>query len=231
MSATLEPAPPSPIGDRLRAITSRLPPQVQLIAISKKIDPTAIRIAYRHGQRHFGESRVQELDQKRADLRDLPDITWHLIGHLQSNKAQRALDLFDWIHSVDSLKLAQRLDRLAEERDRHPKICLQVKLLDDPAKFGWTIEELWQDLPTLATLKHLDIRGIMAIPPLGLGDDELRTFFGRARQLRDQIRAIHGDALPLPDLSLGMSNDYAIAIEAGATLIRLGRTIFGDRTP
>ena len=223
-------AQPSSVAARLEAIARSLPPQVRLIAVTKKIAPRAIRAAYRHGQRDFGESQIQEVEFKRAELRDLTDIRWHLIGHLQSNKVQRALDLFDWIHSVDSLKLARRINRLAGERDLRPKICLQVKLLNDPTKYGWNVEELWEDLPELATLPHLDIRGMMAIPPLGLNEAETRAFFDRARHLRDKVRTDSDGMMPLPELSLGMSGDYPLAIEAGATMVRIGRTIFGERT-
>jgi PLP dependent protein len=218
----------STIKHRLAQIRQTLPATVKLIAVTKQVSVDALRSAYAAGIRDFGESKIQETIEKQAQLSDLPDITWHLIGHLQSNKAAKALELFDWIHSVDSLKLAQRLDQLAIDCPRKPNICLQVKVLPDPNKYGWTIPELMNDLPAIAQLQHLNPAGLMAIPPYGLPDSETLAVFTRTRDLAAAIRQ-QEPALALPELSMGMSDDYSLAIEAGATMIRLGRTLFGDR--
>lgn len=217
------------VGDRIRHIQSTLPSHVRLIAVTKQKSVDAIRAAYAAGIRDFGENRVQEAEDKQAQLTDLKDVTWHLLGHLQSNKAAKALELFDWIHSVDSLKIAKRLDRLADERSLRPNVCLQVKLRSDPNKYGWTVDELQAALPDLNQLQHLAIAGLMVIPPFGLPESETSAIFTEARQLFDRINADQYDQLQLNDLSLGMSEDYPLAIQAGSTMVRLGRILFGDR--
>ncbi len=213
--------------DRIAQFRASIPPQVRVIAVTKTVSIEAMRAAYAAGIRDFGENRVQEAEVKRAALADLTDVTWHLIGHLQSNKAKSAIELFDWIQSVDSLKLAQRLDRLAQEQNRHPQICLQVKLLSDPNKAGFSVEELWQALPQLAALPHLQIRGLMVIPPLDLEPFETLKVFQQAKELAEKIQI--QSHLQLDQLSMGMSDDYGLALQAGATMIRPGRILFGAR--
>ncbi|MCU0526491.1 MAG: YggS family pyridoxal phosphate-dependent enzyme [Elainella sp. Prado103] len=215
--------------ERLQHIHQTLPSTVKLIAVSKQVSAAAIRTAYELGIRDFGESRIQEAAEKQIELADLPDLTWHLIGHLQTNKAAKALELFDWIHSVDSLKLAQRLDQLATQRLQPPKICLQVKIRTDPNKYGWTVSELLEHLPDLDRCSHLDIAGLMAIPPYGLPETETRAVFEQTRQLAEQIQQQPWNHIRLRELSMGMSDDYPLAVQAGATMIRLGRTLFGSR--
>jgi PLP dependent protein len=206
---------------------AQIPRSVRLIAISKTLPASTIRVAYAAGLRDFGESKVQEAAAKQAELADLPDLTWHLIGRLQSNKAQKALERFGWIHSVDSLALAQRLDRLAQGRPA-PQICLQVKLRDDPTKTGWSRSDLLKDFPTLQQLGHLRLRGLMVIPPYGSA--ETPQIFQEAKSLLEKLQA---DCLcaEFDQLSMGMSDDYALAIQAGATMIRPGRALFGERPP
>lgn len=222
-------AAPSSSGDRIAQIRASIPPSVRLIAVTKGFPAAAIRTAYTAGLRDFGENRIQEALDKQAELQDLSDATWHLIGHLQSNKAAKAVESFDWIHSVDSLKLAERLDRLAAEQGRSPKICLQVKLRPDPSKYGWSAETLLEDLPALNQLQHLKICGLMAIPPLNLDDAETLTVFQDTYQLGQTINQRHLDNLQIQELSMGMSADYPLAIQAGSTMIRLGRLLFGER--
>lgn len=217
------------LAGRVEFLRDRLPPQVRLVAVTKTFGVDRIREAYACGLRDFGENRIQEAEAKQAALADLLDIRWHLIGQLQSNKAKKAIEQFDWIHSVDRLDLAQRLDRLAAETNCRPRLCLQVKLQDDPTKAGWPVDELWADLPALDRLEHLDICGLMAIPPRALSPVELVDFFARARDCADRIQAQSWERLSMQERSLGMSNDWPIALAAGATMIRLGRTLFGDR--
>lgn len=217
------------IAERIAAFRQTLPASVKLIAVTKQVPPAAMREAYAAGVRDFGESRVQEAEAKQAELADLKDVTWHLIGHLQANKAQKALQLFQWIHSVDSLKLAQRLDRLAASLAQKPNVCLQVKLLPDPTKYGWSAEELIADLPELNQCQSLNIRGLMTIAPLGLAADELLNFFKQTAQLAATIQNRHWNHIQMHELSMGMSGDYQLAVQAGATMIRIGRSLFGDR--
>lgn len=233
-----EPVQLSQLTEQIAAFRTTIPESVRIIAVTKQVSISAMRAAYAAGLRDFGENRVQEAETKQAQLQDLSDVTWHLIGHLQSNKAQRAIELFDWIQSVDSLKLAQRLDRLASEciaqgtRDEHTRmlqICLQVKLLPDPNKFGWSVPELLADLPQLDQLEHLQIRGLMVIPPMGLNPDQILNLFEQARELTHKIQQQSWNRIRMDQLSMGMSNDYRLAIQAGATMIRPGRVLFGER--
>jgi len=219
----------SAIASRIAQIQSTVPDHVRLMAVTKTVSVEMMRVAYAAGIRDFGENRVQEAIAKQAELADLTDITWHLIGHLQRNKAAKALQHFDWIHSVDSLAIAQRLNDLAAQQGRSPQICLQVKLLPDPNKYGWHPTELLNDLPQLDTLAHLQIVGLMVIPPYGLSASEALAVFHQARELADQIRNSCLDRIQMQQLSMGMSGDYPLAIEAGATIIRLGQILFGAR--
>ncbi|MGB3535636.1 MAG: YggS family pyridoxal phosphate-dependent enzyme [Microcoleaceae cyanobacterium] len=218
------------ITQHINQIRADLPPKVRLIAVTKTVSVEAMRAAYQAGIRDFGENRVQEAQEKQTQLQDLVDIRWHLIGHLQSNKAVKAIELFDWIHSVDSLKLAKRLDRLAQELTRSPQVCLQVKTLPDPDKFGWSENELLRDLPQLNELQHIKIKGLMTILPQGLEQSETKQAFERTRTLSEQIRQQNWSQIQMQELSMGMSGDYPLAIGSGATMIRLGQIIFGARS-
>jgi pyridoxal phosphate enzyme (YggS family) len=148
---------------------------------------------------------------------------------LQSNKARKAIEHFDWIHSVDSWKIAQRLNDLAAEVGRTPYCCLQVKIVPDPPKYGFSLDELWQTLPQLDQLAHLKIVGLMTIPPQESSMAEVEVIFKRAQKLAHHINNQGFDRLRISELSMGMSKDYPVAIAAGSTMIRLGTTLFGDR--
>ncbi|TAG98428.1 MAG: YggS family pyridoxal phosphate-dependent enzyme [Oscillatoriales cyanobacterium] len=217
------------IADRIATIRQQLPDSVRLIAVTKQVPTDAIREAYDAGIRDFGESKIQETAEKQSQLQDLPDINWHLIGHLQTNKAAKALEQFQWIHSLDNLKLATRLDRLAGELSFSPQVCLQVKILPDADKYGWSVPELLADLPELNKCQQIKIQGLMAIPPRGLDDSQLLDFFNSTRELADKINQQNLPQISMQQLSMGMSGDYHLAIQAGATMIRLGTTIFGSR--
>jgi PLP dependent protein len=219
----------STLFDRIIAIRSQLKTSVRLIAVTKFVSTDAMRSAYEAGIRDFAESRIQEAANKQVELQDLPDITWHFIGHLQSNKAKKALELFPWIHSVDNLKLLQRLDQLAQPLGTRPNICLQVKIEIDPNKSGWTVPELLADLAAVNQCKNLQIQGLMTIPPLGLNNSELLNVFNRTRELAKQIQQQNWSNIGMQQLSMGMSGDYQIAVQAGATMVRLGTILFGDR--
>ncbi|WP_017653416.1 YggS family pyridoxal phosphate-dependent enzyme [Fortiea contorta] len=220
----------SSISERIVKIRSALPLSVRLIAVSKTVPAEIIRSAYAAGIRDFAESRIQEAAAKQAELQDLSDITWHFIGHLQSNKAKKALEQFQWIHSVDNLSLAQRLNQLAQQLGVHPQVCLQVKILPDPHKSGWSVPELLVDLPAINQCKNLQIQGLMTIPPLGLDNAEILNVFNSTRQLAKEIQQQNWSHIKMEHLSMGMSGDYHLALQAGTTMVRLGTILFGDRS-
>jgi len=217
------------VAQQLAALQPDIPNDVRLIAVSKTFPAAAIAAAYGLGLREFGESKVQETEQKQQQLSDLKDITWHLIGHLQSNKARKAVQLFDWIHSVDSLKLAEKLNQAAADLGRRPACCLQVKILPDPDKYGFEPEALMAALPDLGQLNSLNIVGLMAILPLGLTETQRQSAFDQVRILAKQVNQSPGSHLQIDHLSMGMSGDFRSAIAAGATFIRLGTILFGQR--
>ena len=203
--------------------------EIALIGVSKTHPAEAIRAAYAAGLRDFGENRVQEWEGKRGGLGDLADAKWHLIGHLQSNKAARAAGLFHCVDSVDDSALAQRLDRTRRETGGASKlrVLLEVRVADEDAKSGVNAA----DLPALAEkvtlLPSLHLSGLMCIPPFLEDAAQVRPYFRRLRQLRDQLAMQLG--LPLPVLSMGMSHDFEVAIEEGATEVRVGTALFGQR--
>ncbi|MDB9528807.1 YggS family pyridoxal phosphate-dependent enzyme [Oscillatoria sp. CS-180] len=222
---------PSPghIQERITSVKAAIPSQVRLIAVTKKQPSSCIRAAYEANIRDFGESQVQEAIAKQAELVDLKGITWHLIGHLQSNKARKALLHFDWIHSVDSLKIAARLNEIAADVQRSPYCCLQVKMVPDPPKYGFSLDDLWASLPQLDQMQHLKIAGLMTIPPRESSIEEIKYIFQHAQILAHQINTEGFNRIRINELSLGMSSDYQVAIASGSTMIRLGTTLFGDR--
>lgn len=219
----------SSIHERILTLRSSLPDSVRLIAVTKQVSPEAMRCAYAAGIRDFGESRIQEAASKQAQLQDLSDLTWHFIGHLQSNKAKKVIEQFQWIQSVDNLKLAQRLNQLAQQLEVSPQVCLQVKILSDPNKSGWSISQLLADLSALNECKNLQIQGLMTIPPLGLNDSETLNVFNRTHELAKEIQEQNWSHIQMQHLSMGMSGDYKLAVQAGATMVRLGTILFGER--
>jgi PLP dependent protein len=217
------------IAQRLNFIRQQLPSTVRLIAVTKQVSVAAMREAYAAGIRDFGESKIQEALPKQEQLQDLSDICWHFIGHLQTNKAKKTLLNFHWIHSVDSLKLAEHLDSLAAELSKRVQVCLQVKILPDPTKYGWNVSELLADLPQLNQCQNLKIQGLMTILPLGLSESQTLAAFQATRQLSEKIAEQKWSNLSMNQLSMGMSEDYIQAIRAGATMVRIGRILFGER--
>jgi len=202
---------------RAAARAGRSPDEVTIVAVSKGFPPEAVRQAVAAGLRDIGENRVQEAAAKIPLLADLP-ITWHMVGHLQTNKVKTALKLFAIIHSVDSLRLAEFLSRHAQGPI---PILLEVNVAGEASKFGFAPEEVPRAAAAIARLPNLDVRGLMTVAPLTANPEEVRPFFRRLRELRD--------ALGLRELSMGMTDDFEVAIEEGATIVRLGRAIFGDR--
>lgn len=206
----------------------RDPAGVTLLAVSKTFDASLVRAAAAAGQRHFGENRVQEGLEKSALLRDLP-IEWHLIGHLQSNKARKAAGAFAWIHSVDRIELLTRIDDAARELGTRPNILLQVNLAHEEAKSG-AGEALIGDLAHAAlAARAATLRGLMIIPPIPDDPEASRPWFRRLRDVRDRLVASGIPAASLVELSMGMSQDFEVAIDEGATIVRVGTAIFGHR--
>ena len=199
---------------------------VELVAISKTHDAVKVREAIEAEQSLFGESRVQEA---RVKIPDLPsNLRWHFVGHLQKNKIRHALPLFELIHSVDSLALAQDINRIAEEDGLHPRVLLEVNVAGEGSKFGFTPDKLREDLENLLALPRLSILGLMTIPPIADEAEASRKYFVELRELRDRLQTeFHVD---LAQLSMGMTQDFAIAVEEGATLVRVGTAIFGERS-
>lgn len=204
----------------------RAPHSVQLVAVSKTFPADAIRDAYAAGCRDFGENYVQELTSKAAELHDLPGLIWHFIGPLQSNKTRPVAETAHWVHSVERLKIAQRL---SEQRPAHLpplNICLQVNVSGEDSKSGCTPEALPGLARAARELPHLVLRGLMCIPDPQATPDSLRNQFALLRQLRDQLNK---EGMPLDVLSMGMSADIELAIAEGATHVRVGSAIFGQR--
>ncbi|WP_448515075.1 YggS family pyridoxal phosphate-dependent enzyme [Parathermosynechococcus lividus] len=222
---------PLDIRDRVEHLKASLPPTTRLIAVSKYAPVAAMRAAYGAGIRDFGESRVQDAAAKRSELADLTDITWHLIGHLQTNKVRQALTLFDWIHTVDRLKLAERINAILAETGQTPPRCLlQVKLRPDPHKYGWERSQLEAALPHLDRLPHLHCHGLMTILPLGLPPPEQLQVFRELRAWGEALSRKGWQRLQWQEYSMGMTQDYPLAVQAGATMVRVGTAIFGSRT-
>jgi pyridoxal phosphate enzyme (YggS family) len=242
----------SHVRDRIAQAASRAgrsAVDITLIAVSKMHSATKIRDLYEAGVRHFGENRVQEWEYKRAQLQDL-EATWHMIGHVQGNKAGRAVRLFDTVDSLDSAALAARLDRAkkdfntedtegtekdgerekgtARDKNARLRVLIEVKLDPGEAKSGVSGEELPSLVEAVLHLPNLDLRGLMGVPPYFDDAEKARPYFRRLRELRDVIRAETENNL-LPVLSMGMSHDFEVAIEEGATEIRVGTALFGER--
>ena len=219
---------------RLQAAAGRVhrpPSDIQLIAVSKTFGPELVQAAAAAGQRDFGENRVQEGLDKIERLRgaDLPDLRWHLIGHLQSNKAKRAAAAFAWIQSVDSPDLLRKIDAAAVEFGTRPRILIQVDLAHEDTKFGMDERGLAGLVHAALDARAVALHGLMIVPPIPTDPEESRPWFRRLRDLRDELVAGGVPADRLRELSMGMSHDFEIAVEEGATMIRVGTAIFGHR--
>ena len=199
--------------------------EIELVAASKKQDADKIHAAEEAGQFLFGESRVQEA---RAKIPLLPSrLRWHFIAHLQKNKIRHALPLFELFHGIDSLALAQEMNRVAEEEGIHPRVLLEVNVSGEASKHGFAPDALHRELESALSLGRLTIEGLMTMPPLAPEAEASRKYFVALRELRDELEAEFN--VRLPQLSMGMSGDFAVAIEEGATLVRVGTAIFGKR--
>ena len=220
------------VRDRIARAASRArrrPEEVTLVAVSKTHPPDAVREAFAAGLRHFGENKVQEAEPKIADLAALSaeGLQWHLVGHLQSNKARAAAALFDRVDSVDGAKLAARLEKAAAEMRRTIPVLVQVRLGDEEAKSGLDERHLFPALEMMRGLKRLRLDGLMTLPPFSDDPEAARPFFRRLRELRDAAKA--AGLLLGAELSMGMSHDLEVAVEEGATMVRVGTAVFGER--
>ncbi len=198
---------------------------VELIAVSKSHPPSAVQEAIDAGHLLFGESRIQEAKAKIPALS--ARARWHFIGHLQKNKIRQALPLFDLFHGIDSLELARDMNRVAKELGLFPRILLEVNVATEPTKFGFAPDDVRRDLVEILKLDRIQVDGLMTIAPVADKPDASLRFFSMLHDLRDELQAAAG--VPLKHLSMGMSQDYPGAIKAGATLVRVGTAIFGER--
>ena len=208
----------------------RNPEDIKLIAVTKTVSIERVKQAVDAGLRIFGESRVQEAQKKvmSTELKAMSEsLSWHLIGHLQKNKAKAAVELFDLIHSVDSAELAEAINKYAEKLGKTQEILIQVKLSTEAAKHGILKDNLINLLNGIKKMKHLKVKGLMTIPPYFDEPGMARPYFKETRRLRDEAEM---NGFKLPELSMGMTNDFEVAIEEGATMVRIGTAIFGDRT-
>jgi len=202
----------------------RDPGGIKLVAVSKTVEPARIKEAIEAGISVLGENYVQEARKKIEEIGR--GVTWHFIGHLQSNKAKSAIHLFDMIHSVDNLSLAKELNRRAEEDNRTVRTLIEVKLSQEATKFGTDEEKLFELVQAMLQLNHLSLEGLMTMPPYFDDPEMSRPYYEKLRGLREKMVR---EGIPIKELSMGMSNDFEIAIEEGATYIRVGTAIFGQR--
>jgi PLP dependent protein len=231
--------PADSIAENLAAVRSRVagaarragraPDDITIIAVSKTFPAAAVRAAYDAGHRDFGENKVQEGEQKIAGTSDLTDIRWHLIGHLQSNKAKRAAAHFATIHTIDSLALLDRVERAAAEHGSCPDVLIQADLAGEATKFGAAQAEAEKVARRAAEARSVRLAGLMLLPPWHDNPEDTRPWFVRLRQLRERLVASGVPPHMLRHLSMGMSHDFEVAIEEGATIVRIGTAIFGSR--
>jgi len=214
---------------RITKNVNRNPDEITLLAVSKGQPAEAIQNAYEQGQRHFGENYIQEALEKQQQLSDLTNIIWHFIGPIQSNKTRKVAENFDWVHSVDRIKVAERLNRLRNSHPHPLNICLQVNINTEESKSGLLVNEVEEVAHAVARLPNLKLRGLMAIPKNNQSDIEQHSSFAAVAQLLSNLGNSSPQLATLDTLSMGMSADLEAAIEEGATIVRIGTAIFGPR--
>ncbi len=218
------------VQDRIRRAAERVgrsPEEIRLVAVSKTVEPERIIAALQAGVRILGENYVQEAQKKIPEVG--AGVSWHFIGHLQTNKAKAALRLFDWIHSVDRPSLAEELSRLATGQGKVLRVLLQVHLSEETTKFGAKEEEVLALVERVSTMGGVAVQGLMTMPPYFDEPEEARPYFVKLRRLGEKIAARKIPGITMAEYSMGMSNDFETAIEEGATLVRIGTAIFGPR--
>jgi PLP dependent protein len=212
------------------AACGRRPEEIRIIAVSKNFPPGSISCAIGAGLCEFGENRVQEAESKIPHFRSVPHLKWHMIGHLQSNKAHRAAELFDVIHSVDSIKLARKLGQAADALGKKLSVLIQVDLGLEAAKFGAERSQVAEIVAAVLNLEGVSLDGLMTIPPFFEDPEGARPYFAALRRLRDSLELEQPGCLGLGQLSMGMSHDFEAAVSEGATVVRIGTAIFGVRS-
>jgi pyridoxal phosphate enzyme (YggS family) len=219
------------VEDRITAAcrrSGRRRKDVLLVAVSKTHPAESIRAAYAAGLRDFGENRVQEAKSKRQALSDL-SVTWHMLGHLQSNKARMARELFQWVQSVDSLRLAERLSQIVDVGEAPLPVLIEVNLGGEASKAGVQPNDVVALVEGIAPLAAIELRGLMTIPPFSENPEAVRPYFRQLQALAHEIESRNLPNVSMRELSMGMSNDFEVAIEEGATIVRVGTAIFGAR--
>ncbi len=231
----------NPIAENIAQVRARIaraardvgrnPESVILMAVSKTVEPERIRQAAEAGIRVFGENRVQEFAEKFLEQGSRITAEWHLIGHLQSNKTAKAVEVFDWVDSVDSLKLAERLNRAASAMSKVLPVLIEINVGGEGSKSGIPLDspQLEDLLRAMEQCDHLEVHGLMAVPPFATNPEAARPFFRLLRDLRDQIASRKLPRIAMDVLSMGMSHDFEVAIEEGSTCVRVGTAIFGER--
>ena len=205
----------------------RDPQSVRLMAVSKTVEPERIRQALDAGVTLLGENYVQEAREKIPAIGHVAE--WHMIGHLQTNKVKYVVNLFDWIHSVDRLELARELDKRAGQNNRRLNVLIEVNVSGEESKSGIETTQALELVRQVSLLPHINLRGLMTMPPYSDNPENSRPYFQALRKLRDDISAADIPSIPMDELSMGMTDDFEVAIEEGATIIRVGRAIFGNR--
>lgn len=231
------------IGERLEAVGRRVaaaadragrdPKSIRIVAVSKSQPAEVVRVGFQQGLHLIGENRVEETEAKRAQLADLGEIEWHMVGHIQSRKAERAAAAFDLVHSIDRLKIARRLDAACAELGKRLPVLMECNVSGEASKYGWPLSApaAWpaivDDFSAVRLLPNLRVVGLMTVAPMEDDPERVRPVFRKLRQLRDFLdQQVPGD---WSELSMGMTDDFEVAIEEGATLLRIGRAIFGPR--
>jgi pyridoxal phosphate enzyme (YggS family) len=221
------------VRERIAAAAARAgrdPAEVTLVAVTKTRTPEEVAVVYRAGVRHIGENRVEEAEEKQPQL-DLPEATWHMVGHIQSRKAERAAACFDVVHSVDRVKIARYLDRAVQAHGALLPVLIEVNVGGEESKYGFGLEDreaLERAVGEILSLAHLQVEGLMTVAPIAADPEEVRPMFARLRALRDALQE-RFPACRWEHLSMGMTDDFEVAIEEGATMVRIGRAIFGPR--
>lgn len=213
--------------DQAAKRAGRDPGEIKLVTVSKTVEPARIREAIEAGVTILGENYVQEARRKIEEIGH--GIQWHMIGHLQTNKAKYAVTLFDYVHSIDGISLAREINRRAAQKGRRVRALVEVNLSGETSKFGIAPEDVMELIRQVASLKHISIEGLMTMPPYFDDPERARPYFVELRKLRDRVKGEEIEGARMDELSMGMSGDFEAAIEEGATMIRVGTAIFGER--
>jgi pyridoxal phosphate enzyme (YggS family) len=216
--------------DIIQTNINKINKEIKLLVVTKTFPAEAVEAAINEGLREFGESRIQEAEEKIILLNEKhKDLKWHFIGHLQSNKVNKTVKLFDVIQSVDDIKLAEKISGSLKSESKEMNVLLELKISDETTKFGLTPDDILKAAESVAALPDIKVNGLMAMAPYFEDPQEARPYFRKARKIFDELRKNRSDSVPMEVLSMGMSNDYVIAAQEGSTMVRIGTAIFGKR--